>query len=830
MKKRLWKRLIMSCFVLCMHSFSEDLSAAAENEEKLVVDLSGYDWLMEGVLPGEGVKKNFHIIRPDHGIASVPGDVYTDLWRVGRIDDPHFGRNSQKAKWVMDYEWWYFKEFDLPNEMKGRQIRVIFEGVDYACDVWLNGKFLGTHEGMFSEFDFDVTKRVQFPTEREPAWRNTLSVRLHPAPRTMAYVSGRKYRWNGLDYNHNVVPMGIWRPVKIEATGKVRIDDTYIEPKVNSDGSAKLNVKVELFSESRRSKNVELNINVFGANFESETHTLHVTKKVKAGVNVFDIPVIIENPKLWWPWDMGDQNLYYADVSVRDSKAGFQDREKTRFAIRDFKMAMNPGWTKEQVEYPWTAMINGQRHYMRSGTWGGPPDFFVGRAYKNKYREYVRLAKEANINNLRIFGWHPPEIPLFYELCDEEGITVWQDLVPISDYPLLRTQEFKDAVFAEALAMLKRLRNHPCMIIIEGGEEMFYHPSADEREHGLRFVTELGEFIKPHSKLHYIPSSPLSDKRGQSLGFKTNESKHTHVPHYSPGKYFMEEYYPGEDYAAIPELAISSCANVESIKKFIPEDELWPPGPSWGYHWADLDILRIHNFEVLGDQFTDSLQDFVNATQISQGTYFQYALELYRRRKPKTSAVCFCHYNMSTPGMKWSIVDYYLQPKKSYYYVQKAFQPVLVSLEHYQRRWLPGQTFKGNIWVVNDYFNDYKNCTVEYKVLDNNKAVIKQEKVQIGDVAKDSSKKFFEISSKISGSLGDKFYVEIVLKDSNGKKISANDYMFLVADQKTDKALCKQMFEEFLVRRKRGRNYHRYFPELHEEGAFLKTRYIKDFK
>lgn len=797
---------------------------------KMEVDLSGYDWVMDGVLPGEGVKNKYHILRPDHGIASVPGDVYSDLWRVGRIDDPHFGRNSQKAKWVMDYEWWYFKEFDLPDQMNGKQIRVIFEGVDYACDVWLNGKFLGSHEGMFSPFEFDISKIAKFRTERETRFRNMLSVRLHPAPRTMAYVSGRKYRWNGLDYNHNVVPMGIWQPVKVEATGVVRIDDTYIQPKVNEDGSADLNVKVELMNASKRSKEVDVAVDVFGANFETKKITVQVKKKVKPGLNVFDIPLTVEAPKLWWPWDMGDQNLYYADVSVNAPKTGFQDREKTRFAIRDFKMAMNPGWTKDEVEYPWTPMINGQRHFVRSGTWGGPADFFVGRAYPEKYREYIRLAKEANINNLRIFGWHPPETPLFYELCDEAGITVWQDLVPISDYPLLRTKEFKDAVFAEALAQLKKLRNHPSVIIIEGGEETFYTSSTDEREHCLRFLNELGEFIEPHSELHFIPSSPLSDEKGQSLGFKTNESKHTHVPHYSPGEFFMEEYYPGEDYAAIPELAISSCANVESIKKFIPEDELWPPGPSWGYHWADLDILRVHNFEVFGEQFTDSLEGFVEATQIAQGTYFQFALELYRRRKPKTSVICFCHYNMSTPGMKWSIVDYYLQPKKSYYYVQKAFQPVLVSLEHDQRRWLPGETFNGRIWVVNDLFNNYSNCTVEYKIMDDSKAVIKEHSVMIGDVVKDSSKNFFNISNKVEGSLGDKFYVEVVLKDGTGKKLSTNDYMFLVADMKADKLLGAEMFKEFQTRRQRGRNFHRFFPELHAEGTFLKTKYIEDFK
>ena len=810
------------------------LTAQTQTNDKLVYDLSGYSWRMEGTLPGEGVKLGFHKLAPDYGFAHVPGDVYTDLWRVGRIDNPHFGRNSQKAKWIMDYEWWYYRVFDVPKDMEGKQIRIIFDGVDYACDVWLNGEFLGSHEGMFSNFSFNVTDQVKFTTQREPRSNNTLTVRLAPAPRILPYVSGRKYRWHG-DYNNNVTPIGIWRPVRLEATGEVRIEDTYIESRIQKNGSADLNVKIELINDSKTTKEIEVDINIVGKNFQSKNYSVSVKKKAEPGSNIYDIPVEIKDPKLWWPWDMGDQNLYYADVSISETEAGFQDREKTSFGIREVKMAMNPGWTKDQVENPWTVMINGKRHFMRSGTWGGPPDMFYGRSYDENYRELIKLAKEANINNLRIFSWHPTEIPLFYQLCDEVGITVWQDLIPISGHPLIRDEEFKEAVFQEAISVLKQRRNNPCLVLIEGAEEILYTHSDSESEFCLQFVTELGKAIKPYTSLHYIPTSPLSDHNGQKLGFKPNETIHAHAPHYGLGRYLIEEYYPRLDYAAIPELAITSCPNVESIKKFIPEDELWPPGPSWGYHWADLDVLRAHNFEVLGDQFTGSLEAFVEATQIAQGTMFQFALEHFRRRKPKTSAICFCHYILNTPDMKWAIVDYYLEPKKSYEYVKRAYQPLLVSLQYPRRRWLPGETFTGSIWVVNDYFHNYQNFTAEITFIDNNKKVFKKENLKIGDVSGDSSQEFIDVSCKVPGKLGDKFYVELSLKNNQGNQISANHYMFLVADEKVAKAKLKQMGAEARERsRKFGRTTFRYFPELHskesnkrEEGA---VPALEDFK
>ena len=344
-----------------------------------------------------------------------------------------------------------------------------------------------------------------------------------------------------------------------------------------------------------------VDINIAGDNFQSKTYSVSVKKQVEPGSNIYNIPVKVKDPKLWWPWDMGVQNLYSADVSINETEAGFQDREKTSFGIRELEMAMNPGWTRDQVENPWTVMINGKRHFMRSASWGGPPDIFFGRSYDEKYRELIRLAKEANINNLRIFNWHPPEIPLFYQLCNEAGITVWQDLIPISG-SVGNEPGWKEAVFNEAISVIKQKRNYPCLVLIEGGEEILYTSSDSESESRLQFVNELGEAIRPYTSLHYIPTSPLSDGNGQKLGFKPNESIHAHGLFYSLGRFIMEEYYPTLDYAAIPELAISSCPNVESIKKFIPKEELWPPGPSWGYHWADLNKFRVLNYEVLGDQ------------------------------------------------------------------------------------------------------------------------------------------------------------------------------------------------------------------------------------
>ncbi|MFD1315196.1 glycoside hydrolase family 2 protein [Namhaeicola litoreus] len=796
------------------------------SNDKIVFDLSGNNWQFEGIRPDEGVKIGFHELNFDitgdsfnWSFAKVPGDVYTDLWRAGRIEDPHFGRNSLKAKWVPENEWWYKRQFDVPKEMYKKHIQLVFDGVDYACDVWLNGKFLGTHEGMFSKFKFDVSDTIRFESLRFGT--NVLMVRLHPAPRRYSQVAGRKPAWHG-DYWVSLPPTGIWKPVRLEATGKVTIEDTYVKPTILLEDSVRLGIELELLNHDSIAKNVIVKVEVEGENMDTKTYEITKFIAVTKGTNSVALSLDVNEAKLWWPWDLGDQNLYTAKVTVTEGEA-LHDTTSTSFGIREVKMELNPGFTKDQVENPWTVMINGKRHFMRSGTWGGPPDIFMGRAHPSKYKELIRLAKEANFNNLRIFGWHPEEIPLFYQLCNEAGITVWQDVLPLASLSLPKDEEFKQAVYAEAIASVKEQRNHPCIVLLEGSEELFM--TASDPKHNLEFVNGLGEAIKPYTSLYFIPSSPLSDEVGLNLGFKPNESFHANDLFYGEGEFVMEDYFPSLDYAVIPELAISSCPNVESIKKFIPENEIWPPGPSWGHHWTDFDALRTLNFEVLGDQSRDGFEKFVEATQIAQGVIFQYALEHFRTRKPKTSAICICHYITFAPDMKWGIVDYYQEKKMSFNHVKKAYQPVLFTMKHYDRRWLPGEEFKGELWIVNDYYKSFNNCKASIKFLDKAKKVVKEEEFDVSEISGDSSKKFFDVSCKVPGKLGDKFYVEMSLVDDKGNVLSENDYFLLVSDKTIDKKELREIgLEAFEIKQKYGwANYFRYYPSLGAEEGHLEA-------
>ncbi len=554
---------------------------------------------------------------------------------------------------------------------------------------------------------------------------------------------------------------------------------------------------------------------VRGKNCEDGPYEKHVAVSVAAH-RTAKLSVDVPKAKLWWPWDLGNPNLYVVETTVFDEAGGVSDRVEDTFGIRDIHMERNPGYSKEEVHYPWTLMINGKRVFLRSANWGGPPDIFYGRNSVEKYRKLITLARDANINNLRIFGWHPPEVEDFYELCDEFGITVWQDLIPLASVSLPQDEPFRKATYAEAVAVIKKLRNHPSLVLLEGGEEMLY--GTQGLEYNVDFLLGLEKVIRPYTVLPYVPTSPLNwPPILHELGVAgKKDSGHTHELFYAMGKRLMEDYVSTWDFAVIPEFAISSAPCAESIRKFIPPEDVWPPGPSWGYHWADLDVFRALNYQVFGSERTGSLEEFVEATQIAQGTIFQWGIEYMRRRKPKSSAISICHFITYAPDMKWGIVDYFQVPKLSYEFVKRAYQPLLVSLELAKRRWLPDEKFQSNIWIVNDLHKKFKDCKLHIEVNDSRGRRIFEQTDQLNTIPADSSSRYGAFEWKVQGNMGERFRVEAFLSDAVGRAISVNHYELLIGDQEEAFRQCRERAEQLQAIKSRfpSADYYRFFPEL----------------
>lgn len=787
---------------------------------KLAQDLSGFRWKMKRMRPGTGVEAGLQELPPGDietlvwMPAQVPGDVYTDLWKAGALDDPYFGRNSMKAQWVMQDEWWYSLQFNVSEKLDGQFVRLEFDGVDSGCDVWLNGKFLGSHEGAFSPFAFDVSDEI-VSAEDWHGGRNMLMVKLNPPPQVNHKVVGLKTPWFG-DYWRDLVPFGIWRPIRLVSSGAVRIDDLYVKSSLLDDGSARVDLEVTLENHSATDQRLKLPVTLSGHNFSSSDHSTTLNVTAPPGKHTFSGSVAIRDPQLWWPWDLGIPNLYKASVSVLDGDQSL-DSSETVFGIRKLEMEWNPGFTTDEVSFPRTVKINGQHHYIRSACWGGPPDIFTGRTSPAEYKKLIDLAKAANMNNIRIFGWHPPEIPEFYQYCNEAGITVWQDVIPLGTANISQEPAFTERIYQEAVAVIKERRNHPCLILIEGGEEAFLR--AADPVFTKKFLEGLGDRLHEYVDLPYVPDSPLTCEIARSVGYKSKEAVHALGYFYSMGKWLMEDWIAPLDFPIVPELAITSVPSVESLKKFIPAEELWPPGLSWGHHWADLQRLRMQNFDTFGDERTGSLAEFVNATQDAQGTIFQLSVEHFRRAKPRNSGISLCHFITYWPDMKWAIVDNYQQPKRSYYFVQRAYQPLLPSLQFERRRWTSDETFTGQLWIVNDTLLAHQDCSVLFSVTDRLGRKLHEETLPVSRIEGDSSASVSPVQWNIAGQVDDQFTVHLSLNDREGQELAANEYLLLIGDQEAARKKMKEMGKSISDNNKAFTygNYYHFYPDMHRQ-------------
>ncbi|MFI3248433.1 MAG: hypothetical protein R3Y39_04815 [Rikenellaceae bacterium] len=819
---------IFAIMLLCMPQLTNaqpGLAEAGIAKGQIIQDLGGYNWKVKMMPEGKGVEQNLHKIYPEDLETSVwipgkvPGDVYTDLWKAGAIEDPYFGQNSFKAQWVQHYEWWYTKQFYVRENLDDKKIRICFDGVDFSCDVWLNGEYLGNHEGAFEGFEFDVTDYIRTGANvRESA--NMLFVRLNPPTHINAELGGLKTPWFG-DYWRDLIPFGIWRDVRMVASGTVNIDDAFARTTL-SDNYTKASVAMEvtLSNSSNSTKQIDLVATIEGKNFDSKPQTVKFSCDVAPGKHTFVQDIEVKDPQLWWPWDMGKPNLYKASIVANEGKTN-HDVKEFNFGLREVTSAWNPGFERGvDLSFPRTTVLNGKPIFIRSACWGGPPNIFVGRTAPGTYEKLLVAAKEANLNNIRIFGWHNTEIPEFYEICDSLGLSIWQDMIPLGSGNITPDPDKINKIIASGVAAVKERRNHPSLIMMEGGEEYFLRTRNAMVANEL--LTRLGDSLQSYLPIPYVPDSPLNCEASREAGYKDKEAHHALAYFYGMGRFLVEDWYRKLEYPIIPEFAITSVPSVESLKKFIPEDELWTPGPSWGHHWADLNKLRMQNYDIFGDEMVEyGLEEFVNASQITQGVIFQNGVEFFRRQKPNLSGIALCHWMTYWPDMKWGIMDGYQEKKLSYDYVKLAYQPLLVCLDFERRRWHTDENFKGAIWIINDLYETYKGLSVAMCVKDDAGNVVKSDKFDVKSIGENCAFKLTDIDWDVLDGVEKKFYVEMSLTDKSGNELSKNNYFFLIGDQKEATLRMNEMNKEESesISKYTNGNYLRYFPAIVGEGG-----------
>ncbi len=604
---------------------------------------------------------------------TVPGCERTVLWENGRINDPYMGRNLDSTRWVEDYCWGFRKRFRLNGNWKDcRQLMLSFAGIDYEADFFLNGHYLGYHQGMFAKAEFDITDKVDCESE------NLLAVIFRPVPKASPNQNRRdntpaefaeyhrmqmSYGW---DWSRACSTAGIWDSVCISGYHEAKLKDCFVQ---HSDNCISLELELMAFEHTT----LPLEISFAPANFKGAKFEFRETAELQPGDNRMFLKYQADHLERWYPNGHGPQNLYILTINM-DGKD-----YRRQVGFKEIRMLRNPGSPEGANNL--TFEINGKAIFAKGLNYV-PPDLMMSQCKPEHYERLVRLAAEAGFNLFRIWGGGLVEKDAFYDCCDRHGILVWQEFMhACSSYR--KDPEYLAFKRREGEEIVRKLRNHVSLSLFCGGNEVLYYGEIPDSPLLLQY-RDIVNKLAPH--LPYHVSSPDRSRPGER--------------DHGPWNFQEHEFYNRHFRQLCSEIGCSGFPEMDSITRFIPSGEKFPLGQSWNYHFlfrsGNHDIARpLQYFEA------ETLQEHCQALMYAQADACGYIMEHYRRNYPRSSGCFIWQYNESWPTFAFSIVDYYSLPKMAYYRLCQANRPVALTLKDNSFSCKDG-VFEADLYIVND--------------------------------------------------------------------------------------------------------------------------------
>ena len=654
--------------------------------------------------------------------AQIPGDVRLDLLRAGKISDPFYAANNEDSQWVDGHDWWYEKKVEL-ELVEGERAFLVFEGIDYQSAVFYDGKQLGRHAGMFSRRIYELRTEDGGRTTKEkltprpsllavrlwgsnalPKLEKTLSRRIWgrivkpmfmppSEPYPDRYATLKCQMQFGWDFAPRLRACGIWDDAFIVVAKSVFIRDARVNCQITNDKLQSARVRVLLSLDSDHAQDMRVQCIVHGKNFAAAAQTFSFDLSLVPGIQTREISFDLNDARLWNPWDRGEPNLYEIEIRVESADGTQLDSLTETFGIRSFELVRAPD-APTNAE-PWTFVVNGRRVFLRGANWV-PLDAIPARVTRAEYAVRLKQARDANVNFLRVWGGGLKEKRAFYDLCDELGILVWQEFpfagAILDRFP--RDRAFLDFVRDECGAIVRALRHHPSLVVWCGGNEF--------NTRGNRAIVETlrGIVSREDGTRPFKPASPYRD-----------ESHNWAVWH----RFANLRDYRKDQTPFLSEFGLQSLPPIESLKKFLPEESLAAPNALWEYHHAELKKLERYarsaaGREARGENGVSTSQTFIDATQRAQAFGLQVAIEHMRRRKGAAAGVAVWQLNDCWPSISWSVIDYYGAPKRAYAALGKLYSPVLASFGYPLLPRKPGDTVRGELWLINDLLSSFQNA------------------------------------------------------------------------------------------------------------------------
>jgi beta-mannosidase len=607
--------------------------------------------------------------------ATVPGTVHTDLMAAGKIPDPFYRMNEKEVQWIDLQTWVYRRTFTVPAPLLTENvIELVAEGLDTYAAISVNGRPVGATANMFIEhrlrldgllqagqntieISFDSPTLRSLELEKE---HGRLQVALEPQ---RVYVRKAQYSF-GWDWGPKLTTSGIWRPIRIEAHSGERVNDTVV--RVVSVSADRADIECEASVEGWRSGDLTLEVAREGSGEPTRVRVEGATVRARFS---------IDSPRLWWPNGYGGQPLYTAEMTLRKGDK-IVDRATVPFAIRTVRLIQEP----DEEGRSFILEINGTKVFCKGADWI-PVDTFLPRATDDTYRRLLTMARDASMNMIRVWGGGIYERECFYSECDRLGLMVWQDFMfACGEYP--DHLEFLDAAKLEGEAVVRRLRNHPSIVLWCGNNECEWIYCTDNPGKGpddMRGATIFREVLR--SVVDRLdPTRPYWRSTPFGAGFPNAQDNGNHHQWEVWSGWTDFTAYRRDTARFISEFGFQAPANRETIERALPPADRTPQSPGMEHHNKQVaGTERIFRFLASHYAVSGRWEDFLYTGQLLQAEALKCAVEHWRRRKFRTAGALFWQLNDCWPVSSWSVVDSELRPKAGYFAAKRFFAPVLVS-------------------------------------------------------------------------------------------------------------------------------------------------------
>ena len=643
--------------------------------------------------------------------AIVPGAVQLDVMKAENYKQPWwYADHVLQFDWMEDVWFTYRTQFKKPNLQKGERVYFFSKGIDYQFKIVLNQKLLWEQEGMFTYVNVDLTDDLKD--------QNELKIVLLPVPhlgfkfedgpdsyRRNARESAKPAVSYGWDWHPRLVTRGIWDETSLIIRKPAHLSDVSVEYELNDHLSrAKLQTTLE---------GIHLQGCYFKWIMKDPQGKIVLEKQERLTTDQSVITAELSDIQLWWPSGYGQAFLYSSEFTLLDGKNQILEQQSCKTGFRKIKMIMNEGaWRREggfpksRAVAPASLEVNDRRIFAKGSNWVHP-DVFVGVITPERYREQILLAKNANFNILRVWGGGIVNKESFFDICDELGILVWQEF-PLACNNYTDDVKYLKVLEQEARSIIKRVKRHACLALWSGGNELFNSWSGmTEQSLALRLLNSLCYQLDP--KTPFIFTSPL-----YGIG-------HGHYVFYDASiNEDVFQWMAKADKTAYTEYGVPGTANLDVLKSFIPENELFPPRKktAWELHhafgvwgaerWLEWPVLQKYFGEI------KSLEELVKYSQLLQGEGLKFIYEEARRQKPFCSmAINWCYQEPWPSAANNSLINWPNEIKPAYYQVTNACRPILASVRIPKFDWKEGEDFSGDLFMLNDTYDQLTNEKVK---------------------------------------------------------------------------------------------------------------------